>query len=195
MKDPHVLMEAEGTLRCRADLRNRPETPHGSWEVGLGGWSMPYSHLLPRSFLCEWGPLVWRSWCLWVPQLPWPHWHRGSHLPTNLTLVLLMPFLFIPLINYVLNVLLCLQDIGDKTRNCSCPLDSDDRWGRSCYSQPCRAEGAFITQGSYEPYWAGLPKMDRGHSEGFWQNGVLWRRDGKPVQYSCRENLMNSMKR
>ena len=120
---------------------------------------------------------------------------QRAHLPTNLTLVLLMPFLFIPLINYVLNVLLCLQDIGDKTRNCSCPLDSDDRWGRSCYSQPCRAEGACITQGSYEPYWAGLPKMDRGHSEGFWQNGVHWRRDGKPVQYSCRENLINSMKR
>ena len=49
----------------------------------------------------------------------------------------------------------------------SCSLNSYDRWGRSCFSQPCRGEEACITQGSYEPYWAGLPKMYGGHSEGF----------------------------
>ena len=86
-------------LRVHSDAEMTWETtqrhPHGSWDAGFGGSSMPYSHLLPSSLLCDWGPLVWRPWSLWVPQLPWPHWHRGYHLPMNMTLVLLIQFLFI----------------------------------------------------------------------------------------------------
>ena len=33
------------------------------------------------------------------------------------------------------------------------------------------------------------------HSGEFWQNVVHWRRDGKPLQHSCLENPMNSLKR
>jgi len=34
-----------------------------------------------------------------------------------------------------------------------------------------------------------------GHGGEVWQNVVHWRRNGKPLQYSCLENPMNSMKR
>ena len=34
-----------------------------------------------------------------------------------------------------------------------------------------------------------------GHGGEFWKNMVHWERNGKPRQYSCRKNSMNSMKR
>ena len=34
-----------------------------------------------------------------------------------------------------------------------------------------------------------------GHGGEFWQNVVHWRRKWKPLQYSCLENPVNSMKR
>ena len=34
-----------------------------------------------------------------------------------------------------------------------------------------------------------------GHGGEFWQNMVHWRVNGKPLQYSCLENPMNSMKK
>ena len=34
-----------------------------------------------------------------------------------------------------------------------------------------------------------------GHGGEFWQNVVPWRRNGKPLQYSCLKNPMKSMKR
>ena len=34
-----------------------------------------------------------------------------------------------------------------------------------------------------------------GHGGEVWQNVVHWRRNGKPLQYSCLENSMNNMKR
>ena len=44
------------------------------------------------------------------------------------------------------------------------------------WTRPCRAN----------PKWTG--------NREFWQNVVHWRRDGKPLQYSCLDNSMNSMK-
>ena len=38
----------------------------------------------------------------------------------------------------------------------------------------------------------GHPRL--GHSREFWQNVIHWRRIGKPPQYTCCENLMNSIK-
>ena len=35
----------------------------------------------------------------------------------------------------------------------------------------------------------------KGHGGEFWQNVVYWRRNDKPLQYSCLENPMNSMER
>ena len=34
-----------------------------------------------------------------------------------------------------------------------------------------------------------------GHSEEFWQNMVHWKKECKPLQYSCLKNPIDSMKR
>jgi len=42
--------------------------------------------------------------------------------------------------------------------------------------------------GQDHPRWTG-------HGAEFWQNVVPWRREWKTTQYSCFENLINSIKR
>lgn len=132
-------------LRVHSDAEMTWETtqrhPHGSWDAGFGGSSMPYSHLLPSSLLCDWGPLVWRPWSLWVPQLPWHSLAQRVSSSYELDTSVTNTISIHSLTNYILNVLLGLQDIGDKTRN---TLLSWVLWsvGRSCYSQPCRGEEA-----------------------------------------------------
>ena len=43
-------------------------------------------------------------------------------------------------------------------------------------SLPCRFQGAWVTQWSYEPCYVGLPKT-MGHNREFWQNVIHWRRE------------------
>ena len=55
--------------------------------------------------------------------------------------------------------------------------------------QPC------LTQWNYEPCHVGPPKMDGSWWRVLTKRGPLEKANGKPLQYSCLENPMNSMKR
>ena len=60
-------------------------------------------------------------------------------------------------------------------------------------SQPCHGKGTHLNE-VISHAWQGKPRwMD--HSEELWQNVVTWRRTWKPLQYTCLENHMDSMKR
>ena len=61
-------------------------------------------------------------------------------------------------------------------------------------SQPCRGKGACIYQWSYEPCHADTSK-GQGHSGEFWKIMSTGGGNGNPLQYSCLENPMNSIKR
>ena len=60
--------------------------------------------------------------------------------------------------------------------------------------QLCCGKGTWVIQWSYEPSCTGPPKTDR-PSEEFWPNVVHRGGNGKPLQYYCLENPMDSMKR
>ena len=69
--------------------------------------------------------------------------------------------------------------------------DMTDDWKASLTQwsqgpQPC------LTQWNYEPCFGGYPRW-MGHGGKFWQNVVHWRKDWKPLQYPCLENLINSV--
>ena len=55
--------------------------------------------------------------------------------------------------------------------------------------QPC------LTQWNYEPCHVGPPKMDGSWWRVLTKRGPLEKANGKPLQHSCLENPMNSMKR
>ena len=60
----------------------------------------------------------------------------------------------------------------------------------------CHGKQAYITQGSYEPCHAKIPKTDRSWRQVVESSDKMWpTRGGNPLQYSCLENPMNSMKR
>ena len=61
-------------------------------------------------------------------------------------------------------------------------------------SQPCYGIGVCITYWNYEPCHAGPPKTDRS----YWRVLTVWStggRNGNPLQYSCLENPMDTMKK
>ena len=59
---------------------------------------------------------------------------------------------------------------------------------------PCHGEGACKTQWSYEPCYAGPPKTARSKQRVLTKARSTEGGNGKPLQYTCHENLMNCIK-